>query len=67
MTDISKCANAEGGPNPTGCSVRNTCYRHMAESDELRQSWMMFEPNKGEDCSGYLCMADTSPMRRCER
>lgn len=67
MTDITKCANSE---SKGGCIVRHVCYRHMANADEIHQSWSMFEPERGANCSGFIDMRntqDTNPLRRCER
>lgn len=49
MPDISMC-------NSLTCKVRTHCYRNEAsgtQPSEWRQSYMVFEPEKGWECSGF--------------
>ena len=46
MPDITMCKGC-------GCNLKNTCYRHIAEPSEFRQSWFVNTPNEGIECSEY--------------
>lgn len=49
MPDISMCASKN-------CPVAKRCYRSAdsgTKPDEFLQSWMCFEPEKGEECTGF--------------
>lgn len=42
MPDITMCPG-------TGCPLRETCFRYMAEPSEYMQSWANFTPLWGAD------------------
>jgi len=37
MPDITMCSGA-------GCSIKESCYRHLAEPNKFRQSWFAAPP-----------------------
>lgn len=45
MPDITMCDNRD-------CSIRNRCYRAMANPSDY-QSWAIFEPHE-EGCEHYI-------------
>ncbi len=46
MADITMCVG-------TGCPLRETCYRYMAEPNEYRQSFSDFTGKVTQDEDGY--------------
>lgn len=55
MPDIAMCSGE-------GCSVKETCTRHMAEPNEFYQSFFMNPPGKDETCD-YYWPVKQSPYR----
>jgi hypothetical protein len=46
MPDIAMCLNNK-------CPKRTTCYRFMAEPNDIRQSYADFKPNEDGKCDYY--------------
>ena len=49
MPDITMCMNGKD------CPKHQTCYRYMAKSDEVYQSYAMFY-TPGQHCDSYWMM-----------
>jgi hypothetical protein len=64
MTDITKC-NAEIDSGVL-CPLRETCFRYMAASNKLRQSFFANAPYamNTEDCDHYWKISSKSEVRR---
>lgn len=57
--DISKCKG-------TNCALKDNCYRYLAESNEIHQSYLIDVPFENDKCEFFWEMNDKLPKTEKE-